>query len=355
MVRWPEVFLAGLIFTGLLIMPWCVSPLLAESPATDLLAEINGETITAKDLDQALGAKLAMLQEEIYSLKRQHLDTLIAERLLAQEAAKRSISIPALLDAEVTAKVGLVTETEVEVFYQANKSRLRGDEADVRQKIRASLQQQKLSARREQFVDSLRSQANVQVYLPPPPVSRLAIPIEGAPIRGISDAPVTLVEFSDFHCPFCKRAQPILEQILKRYPRKVRLVFRDFPLDNLHPQARQAAEAARCAHDQHQFWAYHDLLFTHAPQASSEALGTYAEQVGLAMSQFQVCLSEGIHQAAVQKDRMAGTKLGITSTPMFFINGRPLSGALPLERFVQVIEEELARSSVANENVDSKR
>lgn len=322
-----------------------VPPARAETPAIEPLAEVNGETITAEDLDRALGAKLAQLQEQLYTLKRQELEGLIAQRLLAQEAAKRGISVQALLEAEVTAKVELVTEKEIEAFYQENKARLRGDETDVRQRVRAYLQQQKLSARRAVFVDSLRSQAKVVVRLQPPPVVRVDVSIEGAPLRGVAEARVTIVEFSDFHCPFCKRVQATLMQLLVRYRGKVKLIYRDFPIDTLHPQARRAAEAARCAHDQGRFWDYHDLLYSEAPRASPEDLGRYAAQVGLDLATFERCLSGDVHRAAVQRDLDQGTRLGVTGTPAFFINGRSLSGAQPLEAFVRVIEEELARTA----------
>src|SRR5262245_50715651 len=175
-----------------------------DPPGTEPLAEVNGETITAKDLEAALGARLSKLEEQIYDLKSRELDSLIAQRLFAQEAAKRKISVAALLDAEVTAKVGLVTEKEIDDFYQANKARIRGDEAEVRQKLRPFLQQQKLNSQRELFVQSLRSQGKVVVHLQPPPAIRVDVSTDGAPIRGAADAPVTVVEFSDFECPFCK-------------------------------------------------------------------------------------------------------------------------------------------------------
>jgi protein-disulfide isomerase len=318
-----------------------------EISATESLAEVNGEVITVENLDEALGVKLAKLQEQMYALKRQQLEALVAERLLAQEAKKRDISVAALLDMEVTANVRLVTEQEIDAMYQEYKGRWKGDEADLRQKIKTSLQRKKLVEQREKFVNSLRSKGKVVISIKPPPITRIEVSSDGAPVRGAQEGPVTLVEFSDFHCPFCKRVQPTLEKLLERYPKQVKLVFRDFPLDKLHPQARRAAEAAQCAHDQGKFWAYHDVLFTQAPQGSSADLERYAGQIGLDMSQFQTCLSEGVHQAAVQKDFVAGTKLGITGTPMFFINGRPLSGALPFERFVQVIEEELAKAKLA--------
>jgi protein-disulfide isomerase len=329
---------------GLLLLALAsgVPPVDAEVTSSPPLAEVNGHSITADDLERALGAKLRKLEEQIYDLKRQQLDTLIAERLLAQEAAKRGTSAAALLDTEVTAKVGLVTEQEVETFYQANKDRLQGEEAAVRPRIRTYLQQQKLAAQRARFVETLRARAKIVDRLEAPPVVRVDVPVDGAPVRGPADAPVTLVEFSDFHCPFCKRVQATLTQLLERYPGKVKLVYRDFPIDNLHPEARRAAEAARCARDQGKFWAYHDLLFAGPASAAPEDLQRYAGQVGLESAAFEQCLSGAVHRAGVQRDLDEGARVGVTGTPGFFINGRPLSGAQPLEAFVRIIEEELS-------------
>ncbi len=314
-----------------------------QSAKSEPLAEVDGETITAEEVEQALGAPLARLQEQIYTMKRQKLEALIAERLLAGEAAQRGITIPALLDAEVTGKVGLVTEQEIEAFYQANKGELKGEEATVREQIRAYLQNQKLTTQREAFLASLRSQAKVAVHLKAPPVFRAQVTAEGAPFKGGAKAPVTIVKFEDFHCPFCNRVQATLAELLGRYGEKVKLVHRDFPIDQLHPGARKAHEAARCANDQGKFWAYHDTLYANAPKASPEELKAYAREVGLDLPAFEQCLGSGTYQAAVQKDVEEGARAGVTGTPAFFINGRLLSGAQPLERFVQVIEDELAR------------
>src|SRR2546426_3182635 len=253
-----------------------IPPVDAETPPTDPLAEVNREAITAKDLEQALGARLAALEEEINSLKGQGVEALIAERLLAQEAARRGVSVASLLDAEVTRKAEPVPQDEVEVVYQANKTRWAGDEATIRQNIQALPQRQKATAWRALFVELLRMQATVRVRLQPPPIFRAAVSIDGAPVRGAAEAPVTVVEFSDFHYPFCKRAQTTLTQILERYPGKVRHAYRDSPVDGLHPQARQAAEAARCAHDQGKFWDYHDTLFANTPRAAPADQRQYA-------------------------------------------------------------------------------
>ncbi|MEE8126066.1 MAG: thioredoxin domain-containing protein [Nitrospirales bacterium] len=352
-IRFPRNLHRAILGGLALLLMSGVTVVWSENSESAPLAEVNGQAITVEDLERALGAKLAKLQEEIYTIKRKELQAMIADRLLAQEAEKRGISIKVLMEEEVMTKVGVVLETEITAAVQANKSQMEMNEDDFRKKIREALYQQKVNAQFNRFLDTLRARSDIRISLRPPPVIRLEVSTDGAPFRGMAEAPVTLVEFSDFHCPFCKRVQPTLGKVLERYPKNVKLVFRDFPLDKLHPQARRAAEAARCTIEQGKFWEYHDLLFTNAPRASSEDLRTYAGQVGLDESQFQSCLSDGGQQAAVQQDVEEGVRLGITGTPMFFINGRPLSGALPLERFVQVIEEELVRHPVTKEKVDS--
>jgi protein-disulfide isomerase len=310
----------------------------------EAVAEVDGVAISSEEVEKSLAPQLSKLEEQIYNLKRQKVDALINERLLEKEAAKRGLSVPALLDAEVTSKVGLVTEQEIESFYQANKAQIKAEEAQVREQIRSYLQNQKLQTRREAFLESLRSQAKVVVNLKPPPVLRVDVKSDGAPFKGKANAPVTIVEFTDFHCPFCKAALPTLTQIESRYGDKVRIVFRDFPIDSLHPGARKGHEAARCANEQGKFWPYHDKLFANAPKASPEDLKTYAKEVGLNVAAFEKCFSSGKHQGAVQKDVEEGNRVGVTGTPAFFINGRMVSGAQPLDAFARVIDDELAHA-----------
>ena len=339
--RWIDSTLLGLI----LALTFARPSVGAEIAPTEPLAEVNGEAITAGEVERGVSVKLSQLEQQIYNLKRQELDALITQRLLAQDAARRSVSVAALLDTEVTSKVDLVTDQEVEDFYQQNKARVSGDEADIRQKIRAFLQQQKLAALRKIFVESLWSQAKVLVRLEPPTPARIDVPVAGAPVRGAAEADVAIVEFSDFQCPFCKQAHLTLSKVLERYPGTVKLVYLDFPLEKIHPQARRAALAARCANDQGKFWEYHDVLFAQSPRLNLADLKRYAQQVGLDAAQFETCLSSETHKATVQKDLDEGKKLGVTSTPAFFINGRPLSGAQSLEAFSRVIDDELARTA----------
>jgi protein-disulfide isomerase len=311
--------------------------------AAEPLAVVNGVAITTDEVEKPLAGQLSKLEEQIYTLKRQKIDALINEKLLADEAKKRGLSVPALLDAEVTSRVGLVTEQEIENFYQLNKGQIQGDAAEAKEKIRPYLQNQKLSQRRQEFLDALRSQAKVVVNLKPPPVLRVDVSIDGAPFKGPAKAPVAIVEFTDFHCPFCKQVLPTLTQLVARYGDQVKLVFKDFPIDQLHPGASKAHEAARCANEQGKFWPFHDKLFANATKTSPEELKTYAGEVGLDVAAFEKCYTSGNYTVAVQKDIDEGRNIGVNGTPGFFINGRLLSGAQPLDAFARVIDDEISR------------
>ena len=167
--------------------------------------------------------------------------------------------------------------------------------------------------------------------------------VRGAPFKGGEKAAVTIVEFSDFHCPFCRRVIPTLAQIESRYGDKIKLVFRDFPIENLHPGATKAHEAARCANEQGKFWPYHDKLFVGPSSSSPEFLNGLAKDLGLDAGKFETCLSSGKYQAAIKEDIAEGNRVGVGGTPAFFINGRLITGAQPLEAFTRIIDDEFAR------------
>jgi protein-disulfide isomerase len=327
----------------LLALGWPVSL----HAAGDTLAEVDGVAITSEEVEKPLGMQLTKLEEQIYNLKRQRVEALINEKLLAKEAAKRGVSVPALLDAEVTSKVGLVTEQEIEKVYQESRDKLKGEESNLRDQIRNRLQNLKLAAKREEFLRSLRSQAKVVVNLKPPPVLRADVSADGAPFKGPSKAPITIVEFSDFHCPFCRRVIPTLAQLESKYGDQIKLVFRDFPIESLHPGASKAHEAARCANEQGKFWDYHDKLFNTPPKSSPEIFKELAKGTGLNPRAFETCLNSGKYQAAIKEDIAEGNRVGVNGTPAFYINGREVSGAQPVEVFARIIDDELSRDVAA--------
>jgi len=308
----------------------------------EVLASVNGKTITRAEVEKSIAADLAKLEQQIYDLKKARLDGLIEEQLIATEAARRGVTADALIETEVTSKQSKVTDEEIAVFYGANQARLQKDLNAWRDQIRTFLNTQKATERKQVFVDQLRQQSKIEVLLKGPAIFRAEIPAGGAFTKGPADAPITLVEYGDFHCPFCKRVQPTLTAVLAKYGPKIRMVYKDFPLDNLHPQARAAAEAARCAGEQGKFWEFHDKIYAGDPDATAPTMQLYAQQVGLDAAKFEACRSTRKFQSQVQADGVEGTKLGVSGTPGFFINGRFLSGAQPIEAFAKIIDEELA-------------
>lgn len=308
------------------------------------LAVVDGEVVYASDLDKSGGKVLSEQRQRLYNLEKLKLDEYINAVLLTREAKKIGISVATLLDREVHSKILQIADDEIEAFYRSNKSRLRVDLQAVREQIREFLRNQKIEAQKALYVKSLRSYSNIETYLKASPLFRAEVPIAGAPSRGPENAPITLVKFEDYQCPFCKQFQPTATTLLERYSSKLRLVHKDLPLDGIHPQARVAAEAARCADEQGKFWSYHDALYADSPKASAEDLKSYAKEVRLDVKEFDRCLGSGKFKAVVQQDLMDGARLGITGTPTFFINGREISGNQPLATFEAIIDEELEKA-----------
>ncbi len=318
------------------------SPSPAAGVPSDVVATIDGEPFTARQLEDAAGPRLFQLRTQQYQAQRQILDDEIARRLLEREAAARKVTAAELLKQEVESKVAPVTEAEQKAFYEQNKARMGTmTEADALKRIEAHLREQRVGERQAEFLSGLRAKANVHVMLEPP---RIAVPVGDNPSRGPADAPVTIVEFSDFQCPFCSRATATLKKLDESFPGKIRIVYRDFPLVQIHPNAARAAEAAACANDQGKFWAMHDVLFEHQDKLGEADLKQSAVALGLDAAAFGQCLESGRHSAEWQKDIAEGQRYGISSTPAFFINGRLVVGAQPYESFARVVEEELARA-----------
>lgn len=176
----------------------------------------------------------------------------------------------------------------------------------------------------------------------PPTVRRYDIPVDNDPSLGVEDAPITLIEFSDYECPFCTRWHTdVFAPLMEKYPDQVRFVYRDFPLPS-HPNAIPAAEAANCANEQGAFWEYHDRLFATTQGLSPALYEKIASELSLDMEQFKKCVEDRTYQAEVDADFQFAANLGVSSTPTFFLNGIPIVGAQPFEFFDEVVRRELA-------------
>lgn len=312
----------------------------ASVPAGQVVAEVDGKPITRGELEGKAAEALVALRQQEYETLQRTLDQMIAERLMDKEATARKVSREALLKAEVDDRVPLPDAAKIDAVYEQNKQRFKGQTREqLKPDIVRAVRQQDLGLRRQAFAEELRKKASVRVSLEPPR-ARVAVP-KGAPVLGPATAPVTMVEFSDYQCPYCRRAQGAVEEVLGKYEGRIRFVHRDFPLDG-HPQALPAARAARCADEQGKFWEYHRALLGSAGDLSPEDLRARASTLGLDSGKFDSCLQSTRHDEFIKASIEDGARIGVTGTPSFFINGRMLFGARPVEQFQEVIDAELA-------------
>jgi protein-disulfide isomerase len=300
------------------------------------VATVDGQTIYEDDLLPSIQGQLMPLRKQEYDIKKKALDDAILQKLLDNAAKKKGITTDQLLAQEVDSKISEPSDAEVEGFYLATRSSR--PLSEVQPQIKQALKQAKIQQVRDRYIKSLRDGSNVVVELSAP---RVNVAHDPARVRGNPNAPVMIVEFSDYQCPYCHQAEPTLEAVLAKYGDKVSFSYRDFPLRNIHDHAEIAAEASRCALEQGKFWDYHDQLFK-ASNLDKEALIGYAKDAKLDDKQFESCLNSGKYKAQIDKDLDDGRKAGVTGTPAFFINGIELSGAQGQDSFSRAIDDELS-------------
>jgi len=290
-----------------------------------VFAIVNGENIISAKIEEDLLPLIFNVQMEIYKLRKSALDVKINDALLEKEAQNRKVTTRALLDAEVGGKIKKVTEADARDFYEKNKDKIPGDYAQYKDKIINYLGQLEQQKAESAFADQLRKSAKIEIYLKEPVAPVLSISTDDRPTRGKPDAPVTIIEFTDYQCPSCGALHPIIEQLVGEYGERLRLVIRDFPLDR-HENAFKAAEAAEAAREQGKYWEYINILFHNQNALGVDKLKEYATQIGLDRSKFDAGLDSGKFADSVKRDLNDGNRLGIDSTPTVFINGRKFTG-----------------------------
>ncbi len=313
--------------------------------AAEVLASIDGNEITLADLDEQVRDQLSRMEYQYRAQRSQLLEAAIEEviqdRLLTEAAAARGVSLEEIVAAETEGKVE-VSDAEVEDWHRRNSSRLQGRQLDevapqIRQYLEDVERQQLVTA----LVAELGSEHEIEYFVEP---ARAKFDLEGAPSFGPDDAPVTLIEFSDFECPFCSRFFPTLNRIKEEYGDRVRVVYLQFPLTNIHPNAFKAAEASLCAHEQGSFWEMHDLLFQEQGSLAASDLKEKAGRLGLDAEEFGSCLDSGRQADRIRRDLSQGQVAGINGTPALFVNGVNVpGGAVPYEVVAAAIDRELRR------------
>jgi protein-disulfide isomerase len=329
----------------------------AEMAADDdsVVATVDGEKITMGELEaeseealDQVGMQLKQCEMQAksnrYNALNASLQNLVRERLVAAEAEKAGQSVEDYRAAELDSRIAEVTDADVEAFFNENQARIGNRTIEqIGDQIRQFLTTQNRTEAEEAFYGALEAKYEVAMLLEPP---RVEVAAEG-PSAGPDNAPVTIVEFSDFQCPFCSRVNPTLDQVKETYGKNVRVVFRQFPLNN-HPQAQKAAEASLCADDQGKFWEMHDAMFANQQQLAVDNLKAQAAELGMDAEQFNQCLDSDKYADKVAADMKDGVAAGVSGTPAMFINGVMVSGAVPYEQVAEVIDAELKRKGIDN-------
>jgi protein-disulfide isomerase len=301
------------------------------------VATVGAHKISEKDLDTKIKPQMEQLEAKVaevtLEIKRKALESMTDDYLIQQAAEHDKLSVPDYLKKEFSGKNG-VTDAEAKAFYDKNK----GQGTAPYDKIKPQLLQM---MNRQALLDRLRKNAPVKILIEP---KRVVVDSGGHPALGTKDAPVTIVEFTDFQCPYCKATEATLKQLRDKYGDKIRLVHMDFPLP-FHAHALDAANAARCAGDQGKFWQFHDSLFANQSKLAPADLKAAAKTLGMNPTQFDACLDKAKYDGQIKADQAAGEKVGVDGTPAFFIDGRPLTGAQPAPKFEELIEDELANGS----------
>lgn len=313
------------------------------------VAIVNGKRISDTDLSAASAAQLRQLLLQEYQIKKDVLQNLVSQELVEAEARQRGVTVEKLFEQEVDSKLGEPSDAELKAYYLGQKDRWNVPFTEIEQQLRTGLRQGRIQQARQDYLKHLREAPGVAILLRPPKISVSSDPRR---LMGNLTAPVTIVEFADYQCPYCQAAEATLKQVLAKYRGRVSLAYRDFPLSQIHPQAQLAAEASRCAVEQGKFWEYHDALFANQSGLQEAGLIDSARKVGLDEKNFGACLSSGKFRNAVQLDYQDGVKAGVNGTPAFFINGIYLSGNQPLGEFVRTIEDELAAIHVQSQTAE---
>jgi protein-disulfide isomerase len=307
----------------------------ARERQNQVVAIVDGVEVTARDL--RVQAQLVQLRKQEYEIQARAVEGAVSRKILERAAASRSLSPEEFLQQEVDNQIGEPAPSEIDGFHLAQREKFREPLENVREQVVQAWKRAKIQEGRQALLRKLRQEAAVEILLEPP---RFAVDTAGAPRLGPPAAPVTIVEFSDYQCPYCRAMQPVLEQLAGKYGDRLSLVVKNFPLANLHPQAPTAAEAALCAGEQGKYWDYRKALYE-SKALDAETVSELARQVDLDAEAFRGCVASRRQKPRVEQDAAEGQQLGVSGTPAYFVNGVFLSGVQPLAAFEKLIEAEL--------------
>jgi protein-disulfide isomerase len=321
----------------------CAQQAATVAQGDEVVARIGDEVITASEAESMVGPSLVKLRQEIYETTVNELESQIFERLLTEKATAAGITRDEYLARNLDNKMTEPDEGEITKIMSMYRSRLAQDDAQARQQVVQALEQQQRAQLLQNLKDQMFTEAGVVILLEPP---RAEVAIsENTPSRGPATAPIVMVEYTDYQCPYCARVQPTIAALMERYDGQIRHVFKNLPLP-IHSQAQLAGEAALCAQDQGKYWDFHDWLFANQRSMNLDSMVAQAGEMGMDADLFAACVNSQTYQSQVDADMKEARGFGITGTPGFMINGRVLTGAQPIDAFEKVINEELTLKGI---------
>lgn len=307
-------------------------------------ASIDGKAVSDEELMGDEKMEFADVLKKLYDLRMERVGRVLLERVYGDEAKKAGQGLDEYIDTKVLKGDAAISDKDYEKFVKEKKIPKEQLNPQLKERILAYMKAQKKQEQLQNLIVKLSKDHKVETYFAKPDI-KVNIDLGNSPVFGNKDAKVKIVEFSDFQCPFCSRAATTVNEIKKMYGKKIGLAFKQYPLP-MHSQARPASEASLCVNEQStdKFWKFHDKLFGNQEKLDAESLKKYAKEVGADVEKFNKCVEEKRYAKAVQDDMDYGNKLGVRSTPTFFINGKIVSGAQPIEAFKEIIDEEMSGS-----------
>jgi protein-disulfide isomerase len=317
------------------------SYLFKPAPKEGIAAKTGDIEISSAELMDGIESEIFELESKIFETKFNKLRSILLQKMMDKDERKKGLSNDEFLEKYISKDIK-IADKEIDSFIKEQSIPAEHINPQVREKIKGYLEMEKKKEAVDKWLAAQTAKSPVEVYIAKPRRPTFPVEVGNAPFAGDKDAKVTIVEFSDFQCPFCAKGADLLKQIKKKYGNKVKVAFKNFPLP-FHNQAETAAVAGLCANEQSTdfFWKMHDEMFAHQDSLDVEGLKGLAKKIGVKMDSFEKCITENKYLSQVKTDIEEGKKVGVKSTPTFFVNGQVITGAQPLDVFSELIDEQL--------------
>lgn len=313
------------------------------APKTGVVAKIGDVEISEQEMLKGIESQVYEAEEKLHELKMGRIRSLVLKSLMDADPRKKDLSNDEFLEKYIASSVK-VTDKDIENFITERKIPKENVNDQIKEKVRQFIEMEKKKEAIENWIGEKTKKSPVEVYLAQPSRPTFEVDLGNAPFTGAADAKVTIVEFSDFQCPFCSKGADVMNELKKKYGNKIKIAFKNYPLP-FHTHAKDAAHAGLCVNEQspESFWKLHDLMFADQTKLSKEDLKASVKKIGVKADLYDQCMASGKFMAAIEADMEQGKDLGVQSTPTFFVNGQLINGAHPVEVFSEIIDQELAK------------